>query len=528
MLISSVGRSSLKRTTYCAPAYNHNMQVLRTCSSYVVLLVSMLLAQPAAAIRDDDEYKVHWVEKRVVVARQVRHVKRKEVCQPEGWSLCPASVGGGCCPDNFECGTSSCFATTAGPTSCHGTAGWYNCPLTAGPGTCCPVGLICGDDGGCVPPPGVSASQSCATGLFACPFSLGGGCCPDGNVCGPGVCWDQTPRTFPVSETITTTDSRGSETVVVMTSTTVITEGPDPSSGSPTNSEIAQLIPSTVEKIDAIQTGDSGGGGGGGGGLSPGALGGIAAAAVVILIVVVAAATFVFLRFRRAEKALKATEKTSEPKHDPSNSQSRSHKSGFGQPTISDMGSATDVDPLNLIPIMQPSPRLRSRSATDASDPSLSQTPNLANSDTSSAPFWGVPFGYAPSIPSDGRQSSQSSHPQQDSRPVRMSQTVSIDSQGPFAHSRQSSDVSELEEQRGMSELSAVDSRGAEGRRRSSSIKQGQNRARGNSNAGPGALVTVNERFELHGHYGPAHTAVGQTLDRGASPFSSVSSQRGT
>lgn len=317
-------------------------------------------------------------------------------------------------------------------------------------------------------------------------------------------------------------------------STEVITDGPPLSSDSPAASVVPQFVPSTVAKIGAIQTNDSGGSNGG---LSSGALGGIVAGVVVLLIFVVVAATFIVLRLRRAEKARKSAEEASESKHEPSNSQSRSHKLGFEESSISQIDSTTDPDPFHRIPIMIPSPQLRSRSTTYGStDRSPSSTPNFDSSDTSSPPLWGTPFNYPSSIVSDGRQSSLDSYPRHDNGPVRMSQTFSVDSQGPHVHSRQPSDTSELEESHGVSELenndtklqrqSSSTTRPGKGHVRRNSDHSSQNRARGNSSAGTGALGTVNEILELHGHYGPEQTAAGRTLDRGSSPANPAPSQQ--
>ncbi|KAI0401528.1 hypothetical protein F4802DRAFT_425333 [Xylaria palmicola] len=505
------------------------MRSLRKRAGCIGLLVSVMFAQSASATRDGDgEYEVHWVDKSHNV---FRHVKRKDVCQLDGWSLCPTSVGGGCCPDNFECDTASCYATTAGPSTCHGTVGYYACPLTAGPGACCPVGKVCADIG-CVDPPGVTVSQSCPASWFGCAASFGGGCCRDGQACGSGVCYNTTPRTLPVSETRTTTDSRGHTITAVVTSMAVITDGPNTSAGSTAAAAVVpQLIPSTVSKMDAIQTND--GSGGGGGGLSSGALGGIVAGVVVVLIVVVIAATLVILRLRRAERAARDA---AESKREPSSSQPRSSpKSGFGRPSVSEIDSATDVDPRRRFPIMLPSPvraATRSRSAT-----TVTAVSDGRSAASTSPPLWGTLFGYPASVaPSDGRQSSLDSyHPRHDnngggSPAARTSQQrVSMDSAGTRGHERHPSDTSELEGPHGVSEIytrgdgEAADTAG----RRSGSLTRlvkahvrrnsdlsVQNRARGDSSSGPGALGTVNEILELHGHYGPAHTASGQTAAR--------------
>ncbi|KAI0513146.1 hypothetical protein F5B22DRAFT_647958 [Xylaria bambusicola] len=469
-----------------------------------------MLAQAALANPEDDgEWEVHWVTKN---PNPFRHAKRKAVCQVDGWLLCPSSVGGGCCPPNFECGTASCYATTSGPTSCNGQTGYYNCPLTLGAGSCCPVGLICNDNDGCSPPPGVSEPPSCPANWIACAVSLGAGCCRSGQVCGSGVCYDGTPQTFPISETKTTTDSRGHTTITVVTSMTVKIDGPPTSSGSPSAAVIPQLVPSTIAKLDALPTSDSGGGGGGG--LSSGALGGIVTGVIVLLIAIVVAAVFIILRLKKAEKAAKEAEKAAESRRESSNSQPRSHKSGFGQPTISEIDSTADLDSPHRNRFMPRSSRSRSNTAS-----SQAVTYNFIHSDTSSPPLWNKFFHYSSSEMSD------------DNAATRNSQRVSVDSQGTYGHGRKRSDLSELEGTPGKAELDASESAEAVSQRQSSGAAQpgkthvrrnsdvsGQNRARGDSNAR--ALGTVREFVELHGHYGPANTLAGQTaasISRGPS-----------
>ncbi|KAJ8129016.1 hypothetical protein O1611_g4617 [Lasiodiplodia mahajangana] len=502
------------------------MRGLWQCLGYAGSLVSVMLAQPASANGeiDDDEYEVLWVTKRM--DNKPRHAKRKDTCQVSGWSLCPASVGGGCCPDNFECDTASCYATTAGPTSCNGATGYYNCPLTRGAGSCCPVGLICDDGGGCVSPQG--GSMSCPANWFGCAASLGGGCCRDGQVCGSDKCYDNTTKTLPVSETKTTTDSRGHTTITVVTSMATIVDAPN-TSDSAAAAGVPQLVPSTVGKLPAIQTGDSEGESGG---LSSGALGGIVAGVVVLLIAIVVSATIIILKLRRNEKADKSNEKSNESKRELPDSPPRSHKSGFGQPSISEVDATTDAGS-HAFPIMHMSPQSRARSATNGTV--STGTPNFASSDTSSPPLWSAQFNYGSSVPPDGRKVSMDSYPHHDNGNMRTSQVVSVDSQAQYIHSRQSS-VSELEASAARQELSAAENTDAEPQRRSNSITRpgisharrnsdfsGQNRARGDSNTGPG-LGTVNETiFELHGYYGPDHKAAGQTLDRGSSTASSPS-----
>ncbi|KAK5629300.1 hypothetical protein RRF57_005015 [Xylaria bambusicola] len=452
------------------------------------LLIATMLTQAASAnFEEDDEWEVHWITKN---PNPFRHAKRKSVCQIDGWLLCPSSASGGCCPPNFECDTASCYATTSGPTSCNGKIGYYNCPLTLGAGSCCPVGYICNENDGCSPPPGVSEPPSCPANWIACPVSLGAGCCRSGQVCGSGVCYDGTPQTFQISETKTTTDSRGHTTITVVTSMTVKIDGPPTSSGSPTAAGVPQLIPSTIAKLDALQTSDSGDGGGGG--LSSGALGGIITGVIVLLIAVVVAAVFIILRLKKAEKAAKDAEKAAESRRESSNSQPRSHKSDFGQPTVSEIDSTADIDSLHRNRFWAQSPRSRSNTAS------------------SSPPLWNKMFHYSSSEMSD------------DNATTRMSQRVSVDSQGTYGHARKASDLSELEAIPGKAELEASESAEAAPQRQSNGATQpgkahvrrnsdqsGQNRARSDSNAR--ALGTVREFDELHGFYGSANALAGQT-----------------
>lgn len=370
-------------------------------------------------------------------------------------------------------------------------------------GNCCPVGKICNDSDGCEDPPDVSIAQSCPAGWIGCPASLRGGCCRSGQLCGIGVCYDGTPHTFQVSETKTTTDSKGHTTTTVVTSLSVITEGP--LSSSPAAAIIPQLVPSTVAKLDALQTNDSDDGGSGG--LSSGALGGIITGVIVLLIAIVVAAVFIVLRLKKAERAAKDAEKAAvESKHDSSNSQSRSHKSGSAQVTISEIGSNAETYQSYGSRYMSLSPRSRSASAGSAPN-----TVNLIHSDTSSLPSsWTKIFHYTPSEASD------------DNAPTRMSQRVSVDSQaGTCRHGRQPSDVSELEGIPSKAELEASESAQADAQRQPNNITQStrprrnsdlsnQNRARSDSNTR--TLRTVDEIVELHGHYGSPDKLAGQTI----------------
>ncbi|KAI0141227.1 hypothetical protein GGR57DRAFT_420788 [Xylariaceae sp. FL1272] len=484
------------------------MRGVSQCCGCILLMLASLTQHSEARLDEDSQYEVQWIQKDKILPLG----KRKAVCQKENWSLCPSSVGGGCCPDNYSCDTASCYATTAGPTSACGLANHFSCPITAGAGACCPVGYICNTNGGCDPPEGQTVD--CPASYFNCPVSFGGGCCPDGRICGSGVCYAGTPSTYTVSASTTTTNSEGHTVTTVVTYTTLLTDGPRTATESASAAGVPQLVPSTVAKEPAVQTSDDSGSHNG---LSSGALGGLVAGVIVILIVVIAATTFIVLRLRKAERAANAAQLAAEPKHDSSNGHSSSHKPGFGQPSVSEIDASTDVDPSTQMPIMHPSPQIRSRSASSIlGDRTPSHTPNFSNSGTSSPPIWGVPFNYAPSSnASDGRQSSLDSYPQLDNRNVPTFGRMSVESHGSYGHSRQPSDTSELEAPHGESELESTGPNGeSTSRRRSSSASRGHNRkgsdlpgqhGRGDSSTIPVSppLGTVNEIHESHGCHWP-------------------------
>ncbi|KAH9896338.1 hypothetical protein F4778DRAFT_263577 [Xylariomycetidae sp. FL2044] len=523
------------------------MPSLGQCSRGVGWIVLVALTGESQALHDA-RYKIHQLDKAYDV---LRHPKRDPTCQQSGYTLCDGSVGGGCCPDNYECGTSSCTATTAGPSTACGQVGYYNCPIEAGAGSCCPVGFICAVNGGddCIPPAGQSYSMQCPASYFACASSLGYGCCQDGMLCGSAYCYSNTPATYPVSEKVTTTNAEGSTITTTVTRTTVITPGaPDASSTGTAEaaSGVPKLVLSTVSKVPAIETGGNGGGGGGGGGLSQGALGGIIGAIIVVLIAIIVAAVIILRRLRRTEKAARAA---AESRRASSTGGQQSHKPGFGRPSVSEV-DGTDVDPLTLRPSGRPL-HIRARSDSSNTDRSPSRGPAWLDSNSSTPPVWGP--GYVSPPLSDGRTSSLDNYGGggPENHAGRLSQTpsqrVSCDSQASGAGSRHWSNASEVEGAHGISELDALDNNVGEGaaaaRRRSNSATRppkvvprrtsdpsGVSRARGDAAVAAMPLGTVSEMNELqslHGYYGPPNHAVGQTAARLSRPDSTNSSVPG-
>lgn len=122
--------------------------------SYVpctILLLSVLLLSPGAEAvfqgsgRRDTVHRVFKVkvteDVRVLTGADGVQLKEKrdgDLC-PASHSLCAASLGGDCCPDNYACAENSCYATTAAVSTCQGQAGQYACPASL-QGGCCPQG----------------------------------------------------------------------------------------------------------------------------------------------------------------------------------------------------------------------------------------------------------------------------------------------------------------------------------------------------------------------------------------------------
>ncbi|KAF8851691.1 hypothetical protein BDZ45DRAFT_730728 [Acephala macrosclerotiorum] len=218
---------------------------------------------------------------------------------PTSYSLCPSSVGGDCCPDNYVCGTSSCTPNTAGPATACGLSGYIACPIADG-GGCCPSNYLCAASS-CSPRPGALTS-SCSANSFACPASLGGGCCSNGMGCKVGGCYFTTPVVFTLTNTITTTDA--SSNTVTLTSTvtsTTISGAPNPTDTLSVNSVVVQIPASAtpVAKTQATSTSTPGGGG-----LSTAALGGIIGGAIFFLSAILIAAIFIIRSLNRATKEM--------------------------------------------------------------------------------------------------------------------------------------------------------------------------------------------------------------------------------
>ncbi|KAK0639429.1 hypothetical protein B0T16DRAFT_243827 [Cercophora newfieldiana] len=231
------------------------------------------------------------------------------------YSLCPESVGGGCCPSQYECATDSCYATTAGVTSACGKEGWFACPLDSS-GGCCPVGYVCGAQE-CTAPAGVKTPvTTCPFNYNLCPASLNYGCCMNGMGCALNACYSTTPVTSTIISVVTTTS--GGQTIT-STSTAITLATPSAPSGIPaTDRNVApKFIPTSVPKISATTVPDDNSSQG----LTTAQVGGIVGGVVALLVIVITAAFIIIRRLNRVAEAVESKSKSTS--HTKSHSQSQ-------------------------------------------------------------------------------------------------------------------------------------------------------------------------------------------------------------
>lgn len=120
-----------------------------SCVSCTILLVSSIWPRDAAAMyqgtgqRDTVHriFKVKVTEDTRILTDDTHELFRRKVGSlcPASYSLCAAELGGNCCPENYACAKSSCYATTAAVSTCQGRTAYYACPQSL-QGGCCPQG----------------------------------------------------------------------------------------------------------------------------------------------------------------------------------------------------------------------------------------------------------------------------------------------------------------------------------------------------------------------------------------------------
>ncbi|RFU82102.1 hypothetical protein TARUN_104 [Trichoderma arundinaceum] len=163
---------------------------------------------------------VHRVPKSPQVTQPAMLLQRRDNVCGVDMKLCPASLGGNCCPEAYACGTNSCYST-ASSTSV---------------------------------PPEPSLAYSCPTSQRLCPSSVGYGCCPDGMGCGVSRCYSTQPITETIATAITST---ASGIITTITTTAIIVRSPsiptgygalDGETNGDDNSQTAGTSPSSVPK----------------------------------------------------------------------------------------------------------------------------------------------------------------------------------------------------------------------------------------------------------------------------------------
>ncbi|KAI6781597.1 uncharacterized protein J7T54_005308 [Emericellopsis cladophorae] len=434
---------------------------MRPLGGFIVALTFNVGATWAAEIRHLDG--IHRVEKKAettarahlpsadaVVDKRAKD-NGEDICGTS-MKLCPESMKGGCCPENYSCGVSSCYATTKGPSTCGTLVGWYACDQVYG-GGCCPDGYLCQTADNCIPPSGSAYTLDCPASHYLCPESMSYGCCPDGMGCAVNQCYSIESSTVTEAVTVTTTED-GERRVFTTRQTTVETPAaptrlPEVDAGDDDEQFILKVFPSVIAKQTAAPQEDDDDNSSGG--LTQGQLAGIVTGAVVFLIVVIVVA---FIIIRHLNKVVAAV--ASSGSH-PSNP--RPVMKQF-RPTDSEI-DALSVDPLILSPRVA---AVAKNAATTTWSPdalsSTDPTPSSFNgayvpvstsqSRHTSFDSQGNVSSYFDAIPGrNSRFSTQTWNPQQSAdtkAPLSSGNTASGDSSGTYMHVRHWSHASEEEE----------------------------------------------------------------------------------
>ncbi|KAK1779388.1 hypothetical protein QBC45DRAFT_137217 [Copromyces sp. CBS 386.78] len=296
------------------------MRSVWSCSSCVAFSIMALFgleamaSQTEAALLEKDT--VHRVPKKPQITpppQPLLRLKRRgddHLTCPVNHSLCPESLGGGCCPDQYECASDACSATTAALGTACGKVGYYFCPITAGQG-CCPDGWVCDAVRDCIAPYGVTNTfTSCPASYKLCPSSYNYGCCPNSMGCAVDACYSTEPFSTTLVDILTLT-SGGKTITTTQISAVLTTPTPPPAlTGADDNAgAIPKFLPTSVPKVSAIPKDNKDDGGGGG--LKGPQLGGIIGGAIALLIIVIIAAFLIIRRLKRVESAMESSKKGS-------------------------------------------------------------------------------------------------------------------------------------------------------------------------------------------------------------------------
>lgn len=237
--------------TSTATVLTHPTPSTTTVTSYTTITPSLSSAPTTATSTITTSTSTHSTS---TVAPEVSTVTKtvtvtstqKVLTCSTGYQSCPASLGGGCCPTDRQCGSANCPASTTSatpappvrPTSLtqettttatterssgpHSTSSTSTSPTVSGcptgfyacsayyQGGCCQIGRDCdttscptsasttlvdngsrtivAPTGSGITAPGTALLGNCANGWATCAPDLGGGCCPSGYQCGITTC----------------------------------------------------------------------------------------------------------------------------------------------------------------------------------------------------------------------------------------------------------------------------------------------------------------------------------------------------
>ncbi|POR32473.1 Uncharacterized protein TPAR_07306 [Tolypocladium paradoxum] len=476
-------------------------------SSDVLSLALPLVLSPVEAKASKRHDGLHRVDKKPQMTPPAALARRDDNVCGASMKLCPSSLGGDCCPDNYDCASESCYATTKGPSTCGTKVGWYACAAVYG-GGCCPDGYLCQRAANCVPPSGSPYTHGCPSSHYLCPSSASYGCCPNGMGCAVNQCYSTDPTTVTKTMVITST-GRGVATVYTTTATTV--GSPVPPTAFPTvgdgdgDQKVLKYFPSAVPKVMPPRAS------GGGGGISAAQLGGIVAGAVSLVIIALVALCLLFRRLRARHRGGSSVKGS-----DSSSSKRISDMKARAQMTHVH-AKDSDADTMSVDPLMMssPPPPSHPRPSPGASPQTGTGSPEAASADQTPASFAGG-FPYFDALPGLARRfGEKQSVVSRDSHPlyshVRQHSDASSASNGPDTDAaRHPALMAELEAQPYVAELpsspagmaSPVDER----RRPYPAVHQ-----RKRSDGRPATRLDVVDEEILHGYHGPTDRVVGQT-----------------
>lgn len=150
-------------------------------------------------------------------------------CSDQGYTSCPSSEGGGCCIPGYECQGVGCVSTATTTVVVTATATVIESSsttavvvttterLTSTTPSVSATTTVTKTTTPSTSSTKTTAAETCRTGYFSCPATLGGGCCPTGRVCAIDSC--PASSTSSSASTATTTKTTTKSTTAKTTST---------------------------------------------------------------------------------------------------------------------------------------------------------------------------------------------------------------------------------------------------------------------------------------------------------------------